>query len=660
MQAFRWAAMAVSAAYAKWERSGESEMRVDAAPGDRGATGATGSRDQLVRVRVTVRALLAERRYDDAWLLLRPVLLAGDDDPAIWSLARGVLRAGGPDAWTPPSRREARLAVLSTYESAELVEHLEIACRALGIETQLYAAPYGQVEQEVLGTETELARFGPTHVLIAPTTADLAFPPVAEDAGAQLAAEEQRWRALWDGVGRNTHARVVQHTFVVPDETSLGHLALRTPESRLTLVRELNARLGASAASNVLLVDCERLAARIGKRSWFDPRLWHVARQPYGYEALALLARETAAVLAADLGLAARCLVVDLDNTLWGGLVGEDGPEGIVVGEGPDGEAFATFQEHLRALRQRGVLLAVASKNDAEAAREAFELNPRMRLRLDDFAAFVADWRPKSEQIVEIAGTLGLGLDALVFADDNPAECAEVAAALPLVDTIRLGDSPSEFIRILGRSVRFEAAALTADDAGRQDSYLGRARAEELRAQTGSLEGFLRSLEMRARVRLLEPKTLDRATQLTQKTNQFNLTLLRRSRDEVEALAEDADAICLTFELEDRFAAHGVVGLAFVVPAADDPATAAIDTLLLSCRVIGRTAETHLLSHVSRKALAAGFERLRGSYVGGPRNGLVADLYPRLGFAPVDGEGSRWEYDLARGPIESEYIMDAE
>ncbi len=609
-------------------------------------------------LRAAVRASLVAQRYEEAWRLLRAPVLAGAD-PAAWTLARRVLETGAREAWRPQARRTARLAVLSTYESAELVDRLELACRALGVDVELYAAPYGQLEQEAFRPDSALAAFAPTHVLVAPTSADLGFSSLAADADAELEGEEKRWRALWEEIGRNTGARVLQHAFVVPDETPVGHLALRLPASRLALVRALNARLGTAAGTDVLLVDCERLAARIGKDTWFDPRLWYVARQPYGYEALGLLARETAAVLAADVGLAARCLVVDLDNTLWGGLVGEEGPEGVVVGEGPDGEAFAAFQEHLRALRERGVLLAVASKNDADAAREAFELNPRMRLRLDDFAAFVADWRPKSEQIAEIAASLDLALDALVFADDNPAECAQVAAALPLVDTIHLGDSPSEFVRILGGSVRFEASALTADDLKRQQSYAGRRVAEELRAQS-TVEDFLRSLEMRARVRPLDGKTLDRGAQLTQKTNQFNLTLLRRTRDEVHELAAQSGTTCLTLELEDRFAAHGIIGLAFLAPSADDPATGEIDTLILSCRVIGRTAENHLLAHVSRAAMAAGFARLRGTYVEGPRNALVADLYERLGFDAVDGDGLRWEYDLARGPIESPYIVDVD
>jgi FkbH-like protein len=311
------------------------------------------------------------------------------------------------------------------------------------------------------------------------------------------------------------------------------------------------------------------------------------------------------------------------------------------------------------ALGRRGLILAVASKNDLEAAQEPFESNPAMRLKLSDFAMFVADWRPKSEQLTEIAQTLGIGLDAIVFADDNPAECAEVTAALPEVSSICLDLAPSERVRILAASVRFEVSALSREDEQRQRSYAARAEAAELRAGTTTLDDFWRSLEMHARVRTLDDDSLERAAQLIQKTNQFNLTLRRHSREEVERLAGEPMAICLTLELRDRFASHGLIGLAIALPSDQDPQTALIDSLLLSCRVIGRTAEVHMLAHLSAAALEQGFTRLCGIYIPGPRNGLVSDLYPRVGFASRDDEDSCWEYDLAaNGPIESSYISD--
>ena len=607
-----------------------------------------------------IRTLAGEGRYEEAWRIARAELSAGRDSAA-WSSARNLLRTGARAGWTPPASREIRLGLLCTYEAAELADHLRLACLARGIDAELYAAPYGQVEQELLAQDTGLARFGPTHVLIAPTTADLGFPELVDDAEGILATAQQRWATLWDRVRADHGARVVAHGFVVPDETSVGHLSMRLPGSRISLVRELNRRLAQTAGADVLLVDCERLAAGLGKRNWIDPRLWYAARQPFGHEALALLARETAAVLAGDLGLSARCLVVDLDNTLWGGVVGEEGPEGITVGTGPAGEAFAAFQEYLVALRQRGIVLAVASKNDLALAKLPFERNSGMRLKLEDFAAFVADWRRKPEQIAEIAAKLGLGLESIVFVDDNPAECAEVAAALPDVAVVNLASAPSEFVRTLASSVRFEIPALSREDVQRQRSYAARELASGLRASAPSLEDFWRSLEMRARVRSLDSESIDRAAQLTQKTNQFNLTLRRRSREEIERLARDDSAICLSLELEDRFAGHGLIGLAFAVASPADPSTAVIDTLLLSCRVIGRTAEAHLLSHLARMARSRGFSRLRGFYVPGPRNALVADLYSKLGFVVVAAEpdGNCWVRDLeGAAPIQSLYITD--
>jgi FkbH-like protein len=605
--------------------------------------------------RGAIRTLAAEGQFDRAWELAAAELLEGED-PAAWSTARNVLRAGERADWRPRTRRAARVAVLCTYESVEFSEHLALACMAFGLQVETHVAPYGQVEQEVLGAGSALAAFQPTHVLLAPATADLGFEELSGDPEAVVAAAAERWVALWRAIRADLGARVIQHGFVVPDESPLGHLSMRVPAAAVSMTRALNARLAHEAGAEVLLVDCERLAAGIGKHRWEDPRLWYHARLPFSHAAQPLLARATAGVLAGDLGLAARCLVLDLDNTLWGGVVGEDGEDGIRIGQGPDGEAFAAFQDHVAALRRRGIVLAVASKNDLQAARGPFERRAEMRLKIEDFAAFVADWRRKPEQIAEIAQTLGLGLDALVFVDDNPAECAEVRAALSEVTTICLDMPPAERVRRLAASPRFELSSLSAEDETRGRSYAARADAQRLRETASSLEDFWRSLEMHAQVRAVEPGTLERAAQLVQKTNQFNLTLRRHPREEVERFVGEPRAICRTLALEDRFADHGLIGLAIVLPS-DSPEVAEIDTLLLSCRVIGRTAEAHLLGQVSEAAIALGYRRLRGLYVPGPRNELVADLYPKLSFEPA-GERA-WEYDLmALGPIRSEFITE--
>jgi predicted enzyme involved in methoxymalonyl-ACP biosynthesis len=220
---------------------------------------------------VNPRDLVREQRFDDAWSLVVADMLSVGETRS-WTDARNVLRAGDAAGWSPPTAREIRLAVLCSYESAELCAHLQIACAALRIRAELYEAPYGQLEQELLG-EGPLSEFDPTHLLIAPTTADLGFPELADEMDALLDGAESRWRSLWEAASRDLGARVIQHAFVVPDETALGHLSLRLPSSRISLVRELNRRLGEAAGSDVLLIDTERLAAAIGKQRWLDPRL---------------------------------------------------------------------------------------------------------------------------------------------------------------------------------------------------------------------------------------------------------------------------------------------------------------------------------------------------------------------------------------------------
>ncbi|WP_280270877.1 HAD-IIIC family phosphatase [Nocardia wallacei] len=344
-----------------------------------------------------------------------------------------------------------------------------------------------------------------------------------------------------------------------------------------------------------------------------------------------------------------RCLVVDLDNTLWGGVLGEAGFDGVSVGAGRDGEDFARFQDYLLGLRRRGIILAVASKNDADLVADAFERVPGMRLRRNDFAAVVADWRPKSEQLRDIAAQLRLHPRSLAFVDDNPAECAEVSRALPEVDVIALPSQPALYIRALADRPTLTPPMPTAADDTRAQSYAGLHRAEQARQSADTLESFLDSLNMSATVRRATPDDLPRVAQLTQKTNQFNLTTRRRSLAELTELADDAEWWCGTLELRDRFADHGLVGV--VVASLSGP-VADIDTLLLSCRVIGRTAERLLLAAAADAARAAGCHTLRGRYVPTDRNALVRDMYRDVGFTPcpADGETGIYDYDLTAGP----------
>jgi FkbH-like protein len=425
-------------------------------------------------------------------------------------------------------------------------------------------------------------------------------------------------------------------------------------------VHEVNTQLAARAGAGVRFVDVARLAAHVGLSRWWDARCWYRIRQPFAMDALPWLAAAIAEAIAVDAGATRRCVVVDLDNTLWGGVVGQDGLDGIVLRDGPDGEAYRDFQRYLRGLASHGIVLAVCSKNDPELAEQAIAQAPGMVLRRSDFAALQCGWEPKSRQLLSLARRLRLGLDAMVFVDDNPAECAEVAAALPEVAVVHLSGGPSTFPAAVA-SVPGLAPGRGAADTERARSYAALAKAEELRGQFRDIAEHLRSLDMRATTTTVDRSTLPRVAELVGKTNQFNLTTRRRSEAELAAMLDDGSTFAACLRLRDRFADHGLVG---VVLATIDGDMAELDTLLLSCRVIGRTAERNLVAEAGRWARARGARRLVGRYIPTERNSLVRDLYGELGFrlCHESADGVRtYEYRLDDGvPPPSPYVTSTE
>ncbi len=582
------------------------------------------------------------------------VVDAGDDF-ASWQAAAALLGRQAT-ATVPRQTRAARLALVGSYTTGQLAPLLRLAAARLGVTLDIYESDYGQYRQDTIDPASPMYQFKPDIVLIAVHDGDLALPDYSDTPDEDIAAELRRWTSLWQAVGQHSTARVVQHTFAIPPEAPLGHLGARLPGSRYMMTHALNARLGAAAGDHVSLVDCERLAGLYGKDRWFDPRYWYLAKQAVALGALPLLARHTAAVIAAGLGLSRKCLVLDLDNTLWGGVIGEDGLAGIKLGDGVDGEAFVAFQEYVLKLKGKGVILAVLSKNNEADAREPFEKHPEMRLKLDDIAMFVANWQPKQDQIGTIAKTLNIGLDSIVFVDDNPVEREAVRQFLPEVDVIPLPPDPTGYMRALSRYLMFETSSFTTEDAKRTDQYRARAEIAAAEDAAGSIEDFYRSLRMQAVIAPFNEVDLPRIAQLIGKANQFNLTTRRHGLPQLQAFRDDPSCVHLSLRLRDRFSDHGLVSLMIACKKGD---TLDIDTWLMSCRVIGRTVEAELLKHLCKAAERLGCTTLRGTYIPTTKNAMVKDIYGKYGFALVDERDgtTTWVYDLqAQGPIENEFI----
>ena len=582
------------------------------------------------------------------------VVDAGDEYPS-WQTASVLLQrcqsVGGM-----AFRRSVRVALTGSFTTTQLAQMLRLAAGRIGIGMEIYESPYGQYEQELIDSQSPLYASAPDILVLAVAERDLRLPQCSDSPEEEIKAEVCRWTKLWEAVAKNSRARLIQYNFALPSESPMGHLGARLPGSRYMMTRAVNIRLGELAGNSVSIVDCEHLSAVFGKQRWSDPRYWHLAKQAVSFEALPFLARHTAAVMAADLGLTRKCLVLDLDNTLWGGIIGEDGLAGIRLGDGVEGEAFVAFHEYILKLKNKGIILAVCSKNNEADAKEPFEKHPEMRLKLEDFALFIANWQPKPDNLKAIAKALDLGLDSLVFVDDNPVECAAIRQLLPEVDVIPLPADPAYYTRTLSDYLLFEASSFTIEDTKRTDQYRSRSQIMELKASAGSLEDFYHSLCMKAVVQSFDDFHLPRIAQLIGKTNQFNLTTRRHAMPQLQAFVNDDNCAHFYLRLRDRFADHGLVSLMIALRRAQ---TLEIDTWLMSCRVLGRTVEATMLQHLFERAQELGCTSVRGIYIPTAKNAMAKDVFARFGFALIEeiGGSSVWSYDLmGNPPIKNEFI----
>jgi FkbH-like protein len=508
-----------------------------------------------------------------------------------------------------------------------------IAC-ALALEGELatfYVAPFGALRTECLDTASGLHAFRPDCVVLVPDGRNVG----AEDAGAIP--------ALWDALAPLGCA-IVQHTLVPPQRHWRGAAERWNEDGPREQVLAVDAALRRAGRGRVTWLEADRLAAEIGLGAWAPERFHLAGRLPFDPRFLPRYLPWFRAAWRSAVGREKKVLVLDLDGTLWGGVIGDDGVQGLALGPaaGAPGEAFAGWQAYLAELAQRGVVLAVCSRNAPDVAAAGFT-HEASRLRRDDFAAFVCSWDDKAAGLRRVAREIGVGLDTLVFADDNPAECALVRRLLPQVEVVELGSDPAAFIARLDAGHWFDTQTITSEDRARRQSYAGRAEARALATSATDLAGYLRSLEMTGSVTAAQAQDLPRLAQLEQKTNQFNLTTRRTSQAELARWLADPERIVLTLRLADRFADHGLVGS--LVAVREDDALRIV-SWLLSCRVFARTAEQAMLAGLCARGRALGVRALVGEYRPTGRNGVVADLYARLGFAPAGGDGAQWRLVL--------------
>ena len=554
---------------------------------------------------------------------------------------------------TPPSwlsTKPVRLALLGSSTLEHLMPALRVGALRRGIWLDVRGGNYGQYAS-ALDEGSDLRGWGPDTALFA-----FDAPHLAAGFGPQLtpeavndrllraeAAIEQAWASA-----KAAGCSVMQQAILPTALPLLGQNEHRLLGSPAAVVAHLNIRLRTMAdQAGVDLVAIDAEAARDGIGAWHDPVLWHRAKQDVHLLAAPVYGDLVARLVAARQGRSSKALVLDLDNTLWGGVIGDDGMDSIVLGQGSAlGEAYAAFQGYAASLARRGVILAVCSKNDEANALEPFDKHPEMVLRRGDIACFAANWNDKATNLREIAGCLNIGLDSLVFADDNPAERAIVRRELPMVAVPELPEDPALYASCLAAGGWFEAARLTDEDRERSGQYQANLRRDAMRTSVTDIGGYLQSLDMELRWSRFDRVGLSRIVQLINKTNQFNLTTRRTTDAEVAALIADPHALTLQMRLLDQFGDNGIIALVHGHLAGPD---LVIDSWLMSCRVLGRGVEEATLGLIATEAACLGAARLLGEYRPTPKNGMVRDHYAKLGFTPLDAGpdgGTRWTLQL--------------
>lgn len=551
-----------------------------------------------------------------------------------------------------PHPLHKKIAILGGSTTNEVADQLGLFLLQYGIEAEFYQSEYGQYWQDAMFGSPELDAFAPDVIYIHTTWRNITeFPTTATPAAeidAMLDAQYRHFETMWQALADKFHCPVIQNNFDRPNYRLMGNRDVWDPHGRTNFIARLNARFYdyAAAHEDFYINDIDYLSADYGLTAWGDAFYWHMYKYALCLDAIPSLANSLANIIKSLYGRNKKVLVLDLDNTLWGGVVGDDGVDGIAVGpEIPEGQVYAEFQSYCKALKSIGVILAVDSKND-EANALAGLNHPDGVLRPDDFVDIKANWEPKDQNLRAIASELSLGADSFVFADDNPAERAIVAAQLPGVATPTL-DGAENYIKTLDHGGYFEVTTLSGEDLKKTELYHANAQRQAAQAAFADYGAYLDSLEMQAAIQPFQPIYIQRIAQLTNKSNQFNLTTLRCSEDEIRAMAEDPACLTLCGKLTDKFGDNGLVT---VVAGRQQGDTLDLVLWLMSCRVLKRGMEDAMMDALVADAAARGIATIRGHYYPTAKNGMVRDFFAQMGFEKTeeDAQGNTaWQLAVA-------------
>jgi FkbH-like protein len=547
--------------------------------------------------------------------------------------------------------KKLKVALLGGSTTNELVNVIELFLLKKGYFPSFYQSDYNKYYEDAVFGNDELTVFNPDIIYIHTTNVNVSqfssFYDNAQEVNQIFENELFKFQTIWESL-KKYNCPIIQNNFDFPIHRSLGNFDSYDIHGRTYLLNRLNLEFAKEAQANTSLYinDINYLSSSIGLKMWFDKNIWFTAKYAVSFEAIPLLANNIVNVIMAILGETKKCLVLDLDNTCWGGVIGDDGLNGIKLGnESASGEAYMAFQQYAKELKQRGILLAVSSKNEHDIAKDGFNHSDSV-LAFEDFTSFKANWNPKHVNIESIAEEINIGLDSLVFIDDNAVERNIVESQLPVVSVPNVGSDVLNFIDFMEQNGYFETVSLSEDDINRNKFYSeNQARVGQLSA-FDNYQDFLASLNMEAEIKLFSDVYIERITQLVNKTNQFNVTTKRYTVTEIESIAISKTFIPLYGKLVDKFGDNGLVSILIGELQGDK---CLIDTWLMSCRVLKRDMEFAMLDILVEQCKKRNINEICGTYIRTPKNSMVANLYSEFGFELIESQGkdvSTWRLSL--------------
>ncbi len=531
--------------------------------------------------------------------------------------------------------KEMKLAVLGNSATQFLSASLQGYARLEGLNLSVFDAPFDQIDAQLLDPASETWSFAPDVILLYLATERLYESfldlPLAERSSFAEGVMN-RLTGYYDIIA-GTGARILQCNFTESADQVIGQYSAKVDTTFIYQIRKLNVLLQEtmSARRDVYPVDLLSIQLQVGSKAFFDPAYYFNATMTMAPAVLPQVAAAVTGVLKAMEGRIRKCVIFDLDGTVWGGIIGDDGMGGIEIGNLGKGHAFQEIQRYLKELKEYGIILAVCSKNTEEIAKEPFERHPEMILHLSDISVFVANWEDKASNIRTIIDTLNIGADSVVFLDDNPFERNLIREMIPEITVPELPEDPAEYTRFLREQNLFDIASYTGPGEDRTKQYQAEYARRQMQQSSASLDDYLESLQMLCTSGPFLPEQYARIAQLTQRSNQFNLRTVRYTEEEIARIAEDPKKLTLRFSLKDRFGDHGLISV--LILDQRENGEAFIDTWLMSCRVLKRGMEEYVINTLVRAAEETGIKTIFGEYLPTQKNGMVKDIYEKMGFA---------------------------